>query len=262
MSTPGSIGSEGRAAGSSTIEHPVERLVDQAVGVGIALAADVADRPGVEASQRPLHLGVKRLDPGIFHFVAAFDLPHHQLGVADQLQVGGPVLGSQLDPSQQRLVLGDVVGRLADLLPRFLQHLAAAVADDDADRRRAGVAAGAPVDIDGDPAHRFAASLPARPSTPSSPTAAFHCRAAGSSWSSSRPLSIWKAGRSSSPISTPHWYQESSQATVTRTSFGAPAAAPTEAKGLPRVRVRPTTVWPASLELKRATARSKGVGAP
>src|SRR3954466_8557486 len=99
MSTPGSIGSGGRAGGSSPLEHPVECLVDQAVGVGVALAADVADRPGVEASERPLHLGVEWLYSGIFHFVAAFDLPHDQLGVADQLQVGGAMLASQLDPS-------------------------------------------------------------------------------------------------------------------------------------------------------------------
>src|SRR5215212_5056161 len=260
MSTPGSIGSEGRAAGPSAIEHSIECFIDQAVGVGVALAPDVADRPGVEFPQRSSHLFVQSLHAGVFDFVAAFDLPHNQLRVADQLQVGGAVRGGQLDPPQQRRVLSDVVRRLADLLPHLLQHLAAVVADDHADSRRAGVAAGAPVDVDGDPAHRLAACSPASASTPSSPTQAFQWQAAWSSWSSSRPLSIWKTGRSSSPMSTPHWYQESSQATVTRTSFGAPAAAPTEANGLPRVRVRPATVCPASLELKRATARSKGVG--
>ena len=62
-------------------------------------------------------------------------------------------------------------------------------------------------------------------------------------------------------MSTPHWYQESSQATVTRTSPGAPAEAPTEALGVPRVRERLTTARPASLALKRTTARSNGVSA-
>ena len=94
---------------------------------------------------------------------------------------------------------------------------------------------------------------------PPSTAEAFHCRAAASSWSISRPLASSKTGRASSPRSTPHWYQESSQATVIRTSLGAPAEAPTETQGAPSVRTSPATVRPASLALKRFAARSKGL---
>src|SRR5215218_657614 len=250
MSTPGSIG--------SAIEGTVQRLVDEAVGVRVVLAADVADRPGVEVAQRPLHRFVQLLHAGVFHFVATFDLAHDQLGVADQLEVAGAVGGGELDPAQQRPVLGDVVGRLADRLADFLDDLAA-IAQHHPDRRRPRVAAGAAVDVDRVAAHRLAAGSPAMRSLPSSPTTAFHCFAGLSSWSISPPLPSSKTGRSSSPRSTPHWYQERSQAIVIRTSPGLPAEAPTEARGRPKVRVRPTTERPASLELKRAAACSKGV---
>src|SRR6476620_7823 len=255
MSTPASIGSRAPSA----IERSIQRLDHQAVDVGVLGAADVADRPGVEIPQGSLHLFVQLLHAGVLDFVAAFHLPHNQLGVADQLQLGRAVLGRQLDPPKQRPVLGDVLGRLADRLPHFADDLAA-VAQDDADRRGTGVASGAAVDVDREAAHRLAARSPARRSFPSSATSAFHCRAAASSCSISPPLPSSKTGRSSSSRSTPHWYQESSQATVTRTTPDLPAEAPTEARGTPRVRVSPATVRPASLELKRATARSKGVG--
>ena len=58
-------------------------------------------------------------------------------------------------------------------------------------------------------------------------------------------------------MSTPHWYQESSQATVIRTSLGEPAAAPIETRGAPRVRINPATVRAAPLALKRSTASSR-----
>src|SRR3954454_2126300 len=201
MSTPGSIASPPREPSPvppSAIEHPVERFVDQPVRLGVLAAPDMADRPGVEPPQRPLHLVVEPLHPSVLDLVAAFDLAHDQLGVPDQLQLLGAVLGGELDPPQQSPVLGDVVRRLADPLTHFPQLLPVAVAEDDPDRRRAGVAPGAPVDVDAEAAHRFPAGSPARLSRPCSSTAAFHCRAAASSWLSSPPFSIWKTGRSSS----------------------------------------------------------------
>src|SRR5829696_8875705 len=112
--------------------------------------------------------------------------------------------GRELDPPQQRPVLGDVVGRLADRLPHFLQHLATAVAEHDPDRGRARVAAGAAVDVDGEAAHRLGAGSPPRRSLPSSPMAAFHWRAAASSWSISPPLAISRTPPGPEPTSTAH----------------------------------------------------------
>src|SRR5687767_6925982 len=57
-------------------------------------------------------------------------------------------------------------------------------------------------------------------------------------------------------MSTPHWYQESSQATVIRTSLETPAAVPTETHGPPSVRARPAIITDSSLLLKRSIASS------
>src|SRR4051812_7832749 len=181
MSTPASIGSTLRFASPSTIQHPVERFVDQPIGVTVLGPADVADRPRIEIPKGTLYLFVQSLHPDILDLVAPFDLPHDELRVADQLQLLGAMGFRQLDPAQQRSVLGDVVGRLADPLPHLVEHPAVTVAKDDADGGGTRVAAGAPVDVDHDPAHRFEACSPARMSLPSPSTSAFHCRAAASS---------------------------------------------------------------------------------
>src|SRR5262245_12885319 len=131
MSTPGSIGSA------------IERLVDEPVRLGVALAADVADRPALERRQRPRHLAVELAQRRVLDLVFALDLAHDQLRVADQLDLAGAERLRALDPEQQRPVLGDVVGGGPDPLSDLLQHPAVGVLDDDPDRGRAGVAPGA-----------------------------------------------------------------------------------------------------------------------
>src|SRR5689334_17041867 len=102
MSTPGSI--------ASGIEHPVH----QPVGLGVLLAANMADRPALEAAQRLLHLRIQLAHPGVFDFVLALHLLDDELRVADQLQLARSERAGTLDPEQQRPVLGDVVGRPSD----------------------------------------------------------------------------------------------------------------------------------------------------
>src|ERR1700753_2926940 len=132
----------------------VEGLVDEAVGVGVLGALDVADRPGVESGQHFLRLRVQLFHVRVFDFVAAFDLAHDQLRVADQFHLVGAVGARQLDPAQQRPVLGDVVGGAADRLPHGLDDRPVVVADDHADRRRPRVAARATVDVHRQLPHR------------------------------------------------------------------------------------------------------------
>jgi hypothetical protein len=57
----------------------VERLVDEAVGVGVVLSPNVPNRPVVEPFQRLHHLRVKRLEPRVLDLVLAPDLTHHEL---------------------------------------------------------------------------------------------------------------------------------------------------------------------------------------
>src|SRR6478672_6772464 len=116
MSTPGSIGSRAPSA--------IERLVDQTVGLRVLLAADVSDRPGVELHQGPPHLAVQLSQGRVLDLVLALHLLDDQLRVADQLDLAGIERARALDAEQQRPVLGDVVGRVADRLAPLLQHRA------------------------------------------------------------------------------------------------------------------------------------------
>ena len=219
----------------------------------------------LEARQGPLHLGVQLAHRRVLDLVLALDLPHDQLRVADQLQLGRrpappPARSRAAAPGTRRRCWSPCrSARRAPRAPRRRRPATTA-----AIAAGPGLPAGAAVDVD-DQLHR-ALSQPARRcdvggararrgrAARPRPPLAFHCRAEPSSWSTSLPLSIWKTGRSSSSRSTPHWYQESSQATVIRTSLDEPAAAPIETQGSPRVRVRPATVRAAWLALKRSTA--------
>ena len=204
------------------------------------------DQP-LEGPQRPLHLGVQLAQRRVLDLVLALDLAHDQLRVADQLQLARPQLRP---PARSRAAAPGTRRRCwsprrsARRAPRAPRRRC--ILDDGADRRRARVAAGAAVDVHdqlhGKPslADRLAVAglAVARPapstSCPPSPARAFHCRAEPSSCSISLPLSSWKTARISSPRSTPHWYQQSSQATVIRTSLGEPAAEPIETCGSPQ----------------------------
>src|ERR1044072_630657 len=177
MSTPGSIGSA------------MERLVDEASGLVIQFAADVADRPAGEGGQCPLHLGVELAQDRILDFVFALDLAHDQLGIADQLDLARPQHRRPLAPEQPRPVLAGVVGAVADPRSPLLETAAGGILDDRGNRRRAGVTPGAAVDVDYDLLQgqrsgwrcgRRAGGSPSR-SWPRATTAAFPWRGVGSS---------------------------------------------------------------------------------
>src|ERR1700760_3405211 len=104
MSTPGSTGPLPSVAA-------IERLVDEAIRLGVQLAADVADRPALEIGKRPLHLRVQLLHRRVLDLVSTLDLAHDQLRVADQLELRGAELGRPGYAKQKGPVLGDVVGR-------------------------------------------------------------------------------------------------------------------------------------------------------
>jgi hypothetical protein len=51
----------------------------------------------------------------VLHFVDAFDLADQQLGIADQLEGLGAVLESVFEGGDQALILGEVVGLVAEV---------------------------------------------------------------------------------------------------------------------------------------------------
>ena len=237
MSTPGSIGSASAQPSSASLTR--------------RSASALCSRRTWRIDQRSkspqglLHLGVQLAHRRVLDLVLALDLAHDQLRVADQLQLAGAQRRRPLDPEQQRPVLGDVVGRPADPLAALLEHLAVRRPGP---RRRSPPGPGLPRAPPSTlttsftrrlsqparrrgsaAARRRAPRTSCRPRRRSRSTAGPSRRAARSR----RPCRARKTGRSSSPRSTPHWYQESSQATVIRTSLGEPAAAPTETQGCP-----------------------------
>src|SRR6185436_6275107 len=201
MSTPGSIG--------SGIEH----LVYQPVRLGVLLAAHVADRPALEALQRLLHLAVQLAHARVLDLVLSLDLPDDELGVADQLELARAERGGTLDAEQQRPVLGDVVGRVADPLAALLKHLPVRALDHGRDRRWPRIPPRPTVDVDDQLQRRLSQRVPrtrrvvaGAPTVrrPSRSTVAFQCLAARSSSRTSLPRAISKTGRRSSETSTPH----------------------------------------------------------
>ena len=78
-----------------------------------------------------------------------------------QFEFVGAQLPRPLDSADQRLVLGDVVGRVADRLAVVLEHVALAVANDHAYRGRPGVAPGSAIHVHGQ-LHRLESTAQAR----------------------------------------------------------------------------------------------------
>jgi hypothetical protein len=136
----------------------VEGFVYEAVGLLVLLAADVFDRPLLEAADLVEDLRVQRLQVLVLDLVLLLNLADDQLRIADQLDLLGLELLGEADAEQQGPVLGDVVGRGADPFAALGEDLAFTVAGDRGDRGRAGVAPRAAVDVDRDALQDFSIS--------------------------------------------------------------------------------------------------------
>ena len=94
--------------------------------------------------------GVQRLHVGVLDLVVAVDLLGDQLGVVDDLDLGGAERPRALEPEQQAAVLGDVVRGGADALGGLVEHVAVGRGDHGGRRGRSGIAARAAVHVDDD----------------------------------------------------------------------------------------------------------------
>ena len=187
MSTPGSIGSAPSA---------IERLVDEAVGLGVLLAADVADRPAARSRAGPASprawssrmLGVLdlvlALRPGV---TISSESPTSSSSVGAAAPRARSIPSSSARYSATLLVASPIRS------PPSSSTAPSVVAGRRADRRRPGVAAGAAVDVDDHlrqgSADRLAGAGGRRGASLAALAApAFHWRAERSSCSISVPL--------------------------------------------------------------------------
>src|SRR5919197_2676560 len=87
----------------------VERLVDERVGRGVLGSGHTAHGPAVEAAQGLHGGGVQRLHVGVLDLVDAVDLLGDELGVVDDIDLGGAQRLGAGQAEEQPAVLGDVV---------------------------------------------------------------------------------------------------------------------------------------------------------
>jgi hypothetical protein len=122
-------------------------------------------RPAVEPFERVERLSVQRPHRLVPDLVLAAHLLGDQLGVPHHLDLAGAELARTVEAEQQRAVLGHVVRGAPEQLRALCQHLARGRPHDAGGRRRAGVAAGAAVDVH-DQLHRGGIMQLARDETP------------------------------------------------------------------------------------------------
>ena len=90
---------------------------------------------------------VKILKRGILHFVDSLDLADQQLGIADQLESFGTVLDRIFQSRDQALILGEIVGLVAEVLAEMGDLASGLILNDDAVASGTGVTAGAAVAV-------------------------------------------------------------------------------------------------------------------
>jgi len=91
---------------------------------------------------------VQRLEVGVLHPVPPRELAHDELAVHEDGEALDAAVERQLEPGQKRLVLGDVVGRLADDVAQLLDELPLGGEQARGDPGRAGIASRPAVDVE------------------------------------------------------------------------------------------------------------------
>ena len=94
----------------------VHGLIGQAVGFRVVFAKGVADGEPFELGDQFFGAAVEIFKCGVLHFVNAFDLADQQFGIADQLEGFGAVLESVFEGGDEALILGEIVGLVAEVL--------------------------------------------------------------------------------------------------------------------------------------------------
>ena len=104
-------------------------------------AQNVADGKPVELGDQFFGASVKILQGGVLHFVDAFDLPHQEFGVADYLECLVAVCDGILERGDQALILGKIVGLVAEVFAECGNFSSRFILNDDAVAGGSGIAA-------------------------------------------------------------------------------------------------------------------------
>ncbi len=90
---------------------------------------------------------MKIFEVWIFYFVNAFDLPHQQFRVADQLQGPGATLDRIFESSDQSLIFGEIVGLVTKIFAKLSNFASRLILNDDSIAGRPRISAGSAVAV-------------------------------------------------------------------------------------------------------------------
>src|SRR5579863_5700231 len=110
-------------------------------------AQRVADRKPIQLRDQFFGAGVQVAQGGILYLIDAFDLADQQLGIADQLERLRTVLQRVFECGDQSLILGEVVGLVAEIFAERRDLFPRLILDDYAVASGAGVSASATVAV-------------------------------------------------------------------------------------------------------------------
>ncbi len=110
-------------------------------------AEGVTYRKPFQLSNQFFGAAVKILERRVLYLVDAFDLADQQFGIADQLEGFGTMLQSVFEGCDQALILGEIVGLVAEVLAELCNFASRLILDDYAIASWARVAARATVAV-------------------------------------------------------------------------------------------------------------------
>src|SRR5450759_5123499 len=102
-----------------------------------------------EPADQLLRLVVQLAEFGMPHLVDAFHLADHQSGIANYLERFDLVFGGVAEGGEESLILGVVVGPVAEVFAELGDRVAGGVVDGDTVAGGAGIAAGSAIDVGG-----------------------------------------------------------------------------------------------------------------
>jgi len=125
----------------------VQGAIGEAICPLVLFSGDVGDRERPERAKARLGFGGQRTEFFVLDAILPEDLADDQLGIHEDVHLIRPERAGLFQTSQERPVLGDVVGGAAQALADFAKDLAPSVQEGHTDRRRAGIAPGSAVRV-------------------------------------------------------------------------------------------------------------------
>jgi hypothetical protein len=136
-----------RSFGSHAIFASVHGCIGEPVGGPIVLAESVTDFHVLDLAGEMLGFLVKRAQIGMADLINAFHLANHEFGIADDFEGLDPVLDGISESGQKPVVLGVVVGAMAEVLAEFGDLFPARILDYNSVAGGTGIATGAAIDV-------------------------------------------------------------------------------------------------------------------